>query len=150
MDRLVVDGAPPWDGSYEFDVAYQELTTREWGWVKRLTGYMPLTIEQGLSGADPELLAAFAAIALRRAGKIPADQVPAVYEQFADLPPGVARYEPELEEADAGPPPSSSSGSLSFNGDASTPSSATSAGTPPATGTPASATSVLLPAGSGS
>jgi hypothetical protein len=146
MDQMVVDGVKPWDGRYQFDVAYQELTTREWGWVKRLTGYMPLTIEQGLAGADPELLAVFAAIALRRAGKITADEVPAVYERFVDLPPGVARYETEpAEDGDAGPPAGSSNGSSSTSGDDSPTSSASSDATTPATGTRDWATSVSAP-----
>ena len=46
----------------------RELTTREWGWIKRLSGYLPLNIEDGLG--DPELVIVFAAIALRRAGKV--------------------------------------------------------------------------------
>jgi hypothetical protein len=145
VDWVVIEGLPPWDGRYEFDVAYQELTTREWGWVKRLTGYMPLTIEEGLAGADPELLAVFAAIALRRAQKIPADQVSAVYDRLVDLPPGVARYEPEAMEDDAGPPARGSNGSSSTSGDDSPTNSETSDATPPATGTLDWATSVSAP-----
>ena len=75
MDYIVVEGVRPYDGRYEFDIAGQELTTREWGWIKRLSGYLPLTVEEGFS--DPELVTVFAAIALRRAGKITVQEVPA-------------------------------------------------------------------------
>ena len=40
-------GVPPYDGRYDFDLEGRELTTREWGWIKRLSGYLPLTIEEG-------------------------------------------------------------------------------------------------------
>ena len=56
MDWIVIDGAPPYDGRYMFDLAGQELTTREWGWIKRLSGYLPLTLDEGFKGGDPELL----------------------------------------------------------------------------------------------
>ena len=74
MDYIVVEGVRPYDGRYEFDLAGQELTTREWGWIKRLSGYLPLTVEEGLS--DPELIVVFAVIALRRAGKVEPKDVP--------------------------------------------------------------------------
>ena len=67
MDYIVIEGVRPYDGRYEFDLEGRELTTREWGWIKRLSGYLPLTIEEGLT--DPELITVFACIALRRAGQ---------------------------------------------------------------------------------
>ena len=75
MDYIVIEGVPPYDGRYEFDLEGRELTTREWGWIKRHSGYLPLTIEDGFT--DPELVTVFAAIALRRAGKVEAREVPA-------------------------------------------------------------------------
>ena len=61
LDWLTVAGVKPWDGRYEFDLNGRELTTREWGWIKRHSGYLPLTIDEGFNGADPELFACFAA-----------------------------------------------------------------------------------------
>ena len=97
MDYIVIEGVRPYDGRYEFDLAGQELTTREWGWIKRLSGYLPLTVEEGLS--DPELIVVFAAIALRRAGKVEPKEVPEVFERLSDAPFGAAiTMETEAEE----------------------------------------------------
>ena len=74
MDWLILEQVPPYDGRYEWDLEGRELTTREWGWIKRLAGYLPLNIEDGLG--DPELIAVFAAIALRRAGKVETTRSP--------------------------------------------------------------------------
>ena len=46
MDWLTIKGVPPWDGRYEFDLEDRELTTREWGWIKRWSGYLPLTVAE--------------------------------------------------------------------------------------------------------
>jgi hypothetical protein len=147
VNYVVIDGVKPWDGRYEFDLDEAELTTREWGWVKRLSGYLPLTIEDGLAGADPELICAFAAIALRRAGRIRVDEVTATFERFADAPFGASiRLEgDEPEETDAGPPAESSPSSSSISGDGSPTSSGSSAPGPKPSGTPASATSGSAP-----
>ena len=72
MDYLTIEGVKPYDGRYEFDIENHALTTREWGWIKRHSGYLPLTIADGYAGADPELYAVFAVIALCRAGKVDA------------------------------------------------------------------------------
>lgn len=88
MPQMVIKGCRPYDGEYELDFG-QELTTREWGWMKRLAGYLPLTVDDDAYG-DPEFLCALAAIVMRRAGKIEAKDVPAAYERFADLPFGEA------------------------------------------------------------
>ena len=46
------------DGRYEFDLAEYVETSRlrEWGWIKKLSGYLPVTIGDGLDGADAELI----------------------------------------------------------------------------------------------
>src|SRR3954470_24068417 len=79
LDIIKLSGVPPWDGRYEFNLKAQPLSTHEWGWIKRLSGWMPLTIEEGYDGGDPELYATFAAIALCRAKKIEPGSVTAVY-----------------------------------------------------------------------
>jgi len=83
---VVVEGVRPWDGRYPLDLNGQELTTREYGWIKRLTSYMPVDMGDGLEKADPELVCVFAVIALRRAGKIENTDVPSVYERLIDAP----------------------------------------------------------------
>ena len=115
MDYITIDGVPPYDGRWEWDLEGRELTTREWGWIKRLSGYLPLNIEEGLG--DPELVIVFAAIALRRAGKVEPKDVPQVFERLSDAPFGerITLETDLVEEDDASPPPSSSS----LNGDAS-------------------------------
>jgi len=142
---LTVNGVKPYDGRYEFDLEQAEFTTREWGWIKRHSGYLPLTVEDGFMGGDPELFAVFAAIALRRASKITNEQIPEVVERIADAPFGTTIQleddQPETVEDDAGPPVSSSNGSSGSSGDGSTTSSAPSAPGPRFSGTHGSATS---------
>src|SRR5262245_47326884 len=114
MDWIVVSGVRPYDERYEFDVIGQDFTTREWGWIKRLADYLPLTIGAGFAGRDPELFAVFAVIALRRAGKIANGDVPDVYDTIIDAPAGSTitldsdRVDDEQDEDDASPPATSS------------------------------------------
>jgi hypothetical protein len=128
MDWIVIDGVPPYEGRWQFDLDTQELTTREWGWIKRLSGYLPLTVEEGLS--DPELIVVFACIALRRAQKVTPAEVPDVFEQLSDAPFGSAitmETDTKEEAAEkASPPASSSSESGDGSGAGSTKSSETS------------------------
>jgi len=147
VDWIVITGVKPWDGRYPFDIADNEPTTREWGWVKRLSGYLPTTIEEGLRGADPELICAFAVIALRRAGKIQNDEVQGLFDRFADAPFGatVQLDTDSSDEGDAGPPAGNSNGSTSSSGPDSTVSSETSPPIPNDSGIPASATSASPP-----
>jgi hypothetical protein len=145
MTQLVIDGVKPWDGRYEF--ATPDLwTTREWGFVKRLSGYLPLTIEDGFKGGDPELFAVMAVIMLQRAGKISAAEVPELFtDRFADVPFGatirIETDDDEQEETDAGPPAGSADSSSNGSGDSSKTSSESSEPDPSSSGTPASATS---------
>jgi hypothetical protein len=151
MQWVVISGVGDLDGRYEFDVVSHDLTTREWGWIKRHSGYLPLTVEEGFDGADPELFACFAIIALHRAGKVLPRDVPAAFDRIIDSPFGatVTIESDQPEEVEPGPPVSSSNGSDSISGDASATSSE-SLGTPPSpTGIPASDSSVSAPARSG-
>jgi hypothetical protein len=151
MGSIVIAGVAPYDGRYDLDLEQRELTTREWGWIKRLSGYLPLTVEDGFG--DPELITALAAIALRRAGKIQADEVPAVFDRLADAPFGAAITLDlgQQEDADpADPPlPPSSPVSNGFSGVGSTPSSDRSTGIPRGSGTRGSGSSPLPPVRSG-
>ena len=146
MDYIVIEGVPPYDGRWEFDLEGRELTTREWGWVKRLSGYLPLTIDEGLS--DPELIVVFACVALRRASKVEIKDVPAVFEQLSDAPFGSAiTMETDVAEKEAEeshPPPSSSSESDDSSGAASSPNSETLVMPPKGFGTLGLASSELI------
>lgn len=141
MEYIRLEGLAPWDGRYELNLA-DEFTTREWGWLKRHSGYMPLTIVQGLEGADPELFSVFAAIALYRAGKLNQAEVAGFVERCQDVGFGTRIvFESDEQEDDAGPPAVSSSESSTISGDASQTSSERSGNGQNPTGIPASASS---------
>lgn len=153
MNWIVVEGVKPWDGRYELDLVDLELTTREWGWIKRLSGYMPLTVDQGFKGGDAELFAVFAAIALRRAGRVDTRDVPDVFDRLVDAPFGTTiRLESDSAEDEAeddADPPGSSTGNTPSSGDGSPTSSETSAHPPNGSGIHGSDTSTSVPARSG-
>jgi hypothetical protein len=67
--RIVIKGIRPYDGEYELDTE-RAFNAREWNWIKRVAGYMPNTIRDGLAGGDPDLYVALAVIAMCRAGKV--------------------------------------------------------------------------------
>ncbi len=146
MDYIVVQGVRPYDGRYQFDLEGEELTTREWGWIKRLSGYLPINVEEGLS--DPELIVVFAAIALRRAGKVEARDVPDVFERLSDAPFGAAiTMETESvkeEDRETVPPQPSSSSSVDTSGPEST-NSETSPATQDGSGNPPSGSLASVP-----
>lgn len=136
--KLTITDVKPWDGTYQLDFA-DELTTREYGWIKRLSGYLPLELDKAVTGGDPEFMCVLAAIAMRRAGKIEAPEVPQVFERLLDAPFGSAitvdadDTDQETED-DAGPPERSSTGNGAFSGEGSKTSSETSPTTRPASG----------------
>lgn len=139
MDFIVIEGVPPYDGRHEFDIAGQDFTTREWGWLKRLSGYLPMTVDEGFRGGDPELFCAFAVIALHRANKVAAADVPDVFARLTDSP-FVTTIRLESDTADDAeepePDPSASSpGNGRISGTAGSANSGTSDATPPPTGT---------------
>lgn len=104
-DAMVVN-VPPYEGEYEFDLAGQPLTTLEWRWVKKISGYLPMTVSDGFAGGDPDLFLAWAAIAMVRAGKVTKDEVLAVADVLADAPfDGVAiGFRGEAVEVDGADP----------------------------------------------
>ena len=107
----------PYDGRYELVLPY-EFTQREWGWAKRLAGYLPGNVDEGLDGYDAELIGVMALVALYRAGKIArARTSPECSNGSQDLTLGGHQPrtdEPNQEETDAGPPPQSSSENGSY------------------------------------
>lgn len=59
----------------EYPVEFDGLTIFEWRVIKKVGGYMPLTIEQGFENADPDLFLALTLVALVRAGKVREESV---------------------------------------------------------------------------
>lgn len=134
-DKIVIRGVKPYDGEYDFELAEEPLTTLEWRWVKKIANYLPLTMEEGWRGGDPDLFVAFAVIALRRAGKIDKQEALAVADRLADAPfdgATISFVGEELEEdGDVDVPPAEVSVSDSPRKDGGSSSSSTS-DTPPA------------------
>lgn len=128
-DFIVLEGVAPYDGRYEL-VLGDGLTTREWGWIKRLAGYLPMQVNIDALG-DPEFVCVLAAISLRRAGRIEIADVPAAFERLTDAPAqAVFRIEADTTddedaEGDASPPAENSNENEHIFGDASKTSSAT-------------------------
>ena len=143
---ITLSGVKPYDGRYELDLDEQPLTMREWGWIKRHAGYLPITLT-GESFTDPELITMLAIVAMHRAGTVTTTQVPELWDRFQDVPFGstVTLETDETEEDDAGPPPSGKSAKPSSNGASSPNGSETPAGPPRSTGSPASVTSESVP-----
>lgn len=69
MARFRINTAP-YAGEYDLDLDDEPLTMLEWRWIKKLSGYMPATIGDGVRGADPDVTLALGVIALHRAGKV--------------------------------------------------------------------------------
>ena len=62
-------------------------TVREWGWIKRHTGYLPADLEDGLQGSDAELIARVRDDRVASGpARSTAGDVPQVWERFADAP----------------------------------------------------------------
>ena len=70
MAKIIIGKAiPRFAGSYELDSSIP-MKGMDWRWIKKISGYMPNTIETGFEGDDPDLYIALAVVALHRAGKI--------------------------------------------------------------------------------
>jgi len=141
MNWIVVH-TKPYEGRYPFDLS-DDFTIREWGWIKKLTGYMPLTADEGFRGGDPELYAALAVLMLVRAGKVNPDDIQDVFVRLtvASLSAALTIEFDQAEDGDQVDPPASSPGNDSSSGTGSTTSSETSPANPNGSGTPASVSS---------
>ena len=149
MAEIKITGIRPYDGAYDLQEE-RPFNTHEWHVIKRVSGYMPLTIQEGWAGGDPSLVVALAVVAMCRSGKITRDRALAVADQLGEAPfDGAAitvdfGVEEDEPEADASPPDvasepkgSSLNGSLekpNTSGPASKTSSDPSETTPQATG----------------
>ena len=103
-DRIVISGVRRYDGEYEFDLDGELMTTLEWRWVKKISGYLPMTIMDGWEGQDPDLFLAWAVIALSRAGRIDEKDALAVADVIARAPRSAIRLEIGEQEQEADPP----------------------------------------------
>lgn len=137
MDYITVRGVQPYDGRYPLVF---DFTVREWGWLKRMSGYMPLTLDEGFRGGDPELFCVFAIVGMHREGKIQAGDAQRVFDRLADADPTASitfeAGEPERDEAGDADPPASSNGSSGSSGPGSKTSSETSQTGPNRSGIP--------------
>jgi hypothetical protein len=70
MATLRIHQPKQYAGDYELDLDEDPLTTLEWRWIKKVSGYLPATIGEGVQGGDPDVNVALATIALVRAGKV--------------------------------------------------------------------------------
>lgn len=73
-------------GEFELDIDGEPLTSLEWRWIKKISGYMPLTLDEGLAGGDPDVVLALAVIALVRAGRVAESEAVATSEVLARAP----------------------------------------------------------------
>lgn len=131
-DTVVITGVRRYEGEYELDLVGEPLTTLEWRWIKKIGGYLPVTVDAGWVGRDPDLFLALAIIGLYRAGKIEKDQAHTVAELLADAPTSAIRIVGEAQEeegekdGDADDPPEVPSESEPSKPDGGEPSSQTS------------------------
>jgi hypothetical protein len=70
MATLRIHQPKQYAGDYQLDLDDEPLTTLEWRWVKKISGYLPATIGEGVRGGDPDVNVALATIALVRAGRV--------------------------------------------------------------------------------
>lgn len=155
MIAFVVAEPSLYAGRYPFDLD-RDFSTREYGWIKRLAGYLPLEIEQGWSGGDSELRLVLVLIAMHRAGRVAAADVPQVFDSLADAPGTFLQLESEPEAPGAAEPedpmrastPENSGPKAPSSGLDSATSSAISANGQNSSGMPESAISGSAPAGS--
>lgn len=110
MAEIKITGIRPYDGAYDLQEE-RTFNMHEWHVIKRVSGYMPLTIQEGWAGGDPGLVVALAVIAMCRSGKINRDRALAVAEQLGEAPfdgaaitVDFAVEEDEPEVNDASPP----------------------------------------------
>ena len=84
MATMVVR-VPPWQGEYELDED-RPFNTEEWRWIRQISGYMPLTVQDGFAGGDPTLFVALSVVAMHRNRKLADRDVLEVAGQLAKAP----------------------------------------------------------------
>lgn len=84
MDQFHITGFGQYDGKFDFDAS--AFSIREWRWIKQLSGHDQDTVVEAYANREPEVLVAFAVIALCRDGKIDREQVLVVADEMIDTP----------------------------------------------------------------
>lgn len=104
--KVTITGAPPFDGAYDMDMGLP-LNGRELHVIKELAGVRLGEIDDALEASDYDVLIAFAAIALTRAGKVKkTDTLKVAREVLLEAAAGEIMIEADEEqEADADDPP---------------------------------------------
>jgi hypothetical protein len=106
MAHMVIkDISKKYDGEYELVLGVPN--PREWQWITAISGFRPLTLQDGVEGGDPALIVAMAVIAMERAGKIQKSDWRTSADELMEVPfDGDHIYViPDDEpEDDAGPP----------------------------------------------
>lgn len=85
MARIIIQGFRGYDGDYELDTE-RAFNAREWRWIKKISGYLPLNVQEGFAGRDPDLFIALAVIALCRDRKIDREDGIQVADVMAEEP----------------------------------------------------------------
>ena len=85
MASIIIKGIKPWDGEYDL-VTDRAFNAREWRCIKKVSGYMPLTVSDGFAGGDPDLFVALAVVAMTRQGKVERDDMLRVADLLAEMP----------------------------------------------------------------
>jgi hypothetical protein len=85
MASIIIQGLKPWDGEYDL-VTDRAFNAREWRCIKKVSGYMPLTVSDGFAGGDPDLFVALAVVAMTRQGKVERDDMQRVADLLAEMP----------------------------------------------------------------
>ena len=126
--RIVVNGIKAYEGEYEL-ATDRAFNAREWHWIKKIAGYMPNTVNEGLAGDDPDLYVALAVIAMCRAGRVdradglrvadvlseaPFGSIDMVFPEAPDVPLELTG-QPEQPSQNGSPSKTSSSGPSSPN-----------------------------------
>lgn len=95
MDRIKLDGIPPYDGEYDLDASY--FTNRELHTIKTLSGIRAGELEEAFAASDSDLIVALCVIALQRAGITP------IVDRIWDAPAGSMTLIGDDSEADEDP-----------------------------------------------
>jgi hypothetical protein len=85
MASIIIQGIKPYDGEYDL-VTDRAFNAREWRCIKKVSGYMPLTVSDGFAGGDPDLFVALAVVAMTRAGKVERERMLDVADELAEAP----------------------------------------------------------------
>jgi hypothetical protein len=85
MASIIIQGIKPYDGEYDL-VTDRASNAREWRCIKKVSGYMPLTVSDGFAGGDPDLFVALAVVAMTRQGKVERDDMLRVADELAEMP----------------------------------------------------------------